>query len=158
MIHNPVLKHRQREQRSRLILNFLMVLRLILAVLPSPGHVHCSLHRQRSVLREMQACMTHNQWVRSFRMHLHDVQDLFQLIAEKLQRNVVKATNSSGSAIAPECRVLMVLRWCEGGSYLDCMELYCISKAAFFENLWLVLGCIAEALPIVFDMDTEVKG
>ncbi len=38
---------------------------------------------------------------------------------------------------------------------LHCAALCCISKATVFENLWVVLLCIAEAVPIVFKMDRD---
>ncbi len=154
---NTVTRLRRQRQQStyKLLMRCLLVLRLFLAIPHSPGHVRGSLHRQRVLLTEMQARMTQEQWIRSFRMRLQDVQALYAKMAERLQRNAIKACNSSGSPIEPECRVLMVLRWCAGGSYLDCMALYGVSKAAFFENLWIVLECIADAVPVVFRMDRE---
>ncbi len=95
--------------------------------------------------------MTQEQWIRSFCMQLQDVQSRFAT----LHRNAVKACNSAGFPISPECLLLMVLQWCARGSYLDCMALYRVSKAAFFENLWAVLFCITEAVPVVFRMDSD---
>jgi hypothetical protein len=119
----------------------------------TPGHVSASLHRQRSTLHQLQARMTREQWLRSFRMQLVDVQDLFAKIADALHRNPVKAINSSGSPILPECRLLMGIRWCAGASYLDLMTIFGVSKAAFFASLWGLFEALVNLIPIVFHMD-----
>jgi hypothetical protein len=64
------------------------VLRMLLNIPQSPGHVSASLHRQRDVLGDIQRRMTRTQWLRTFRMQLEDVQALFRLVADDLHTNV----------------------------------------------------------------------
>jgi hypothetical protein len=148
-------QRRRKRKQYKLMLTFLQCLRVLLALPVCPGHVRASLHRERVLLRDMQSRMTAEHWVRSFRMNLCDVQELYAAIADRLHRNTVKAVNSSGSPIAPECRLLMAIRWLAGGSYLDLMAIYGVSKAAFFQSLWEVLGYIVEANPVVFKLAAE---
>jgi hypothetical protein len=90
----------RRVKKYKLMLTFLKFLRVLLAIPVTPGHIRGSLHRQRGILRDMQAKMTVEHWVRSFRMTLDDVQALYSKVADALYRDPVKATNSSGSPIA----------------------------------------------------------
>jgi hypothetical protein len=46
----------------------------------------------------------------------------------------------------------MAIRWCAGASYLDLMPLYGVSKAHFFDSLWLVLHSLVKNFPIVMDL------
>ncbi len=109
------LRRCRRARQKRMLENFLQVLRVLLTLPACPGHISASLHRQRTILSDLQSRMTREQWLHSFRMELCDVQSLFSKIADDLFRNPVKASNSAGSAIQPEVLLLMALRWCAGG-------------------------------------------
>ncbi len=126
---------RRLKQRHHLLMhNVLLFLCVLLSVPLCPGHVSASLHRQHSVLQDLQCQMTHEQWLLSFRMSLEDIQDFYHLIAKDLHRDPVMACNSAGTGIQPECRLLMVLWWCAGASYLDLMIIFWVSKAHFFDS------------------------
>ena len=147
---------RAQQEKRRRLLTVVAVLKFILKLQvlhPGYGKETASLHGQRFSLQELQSRMTRDQWRRSFRMDIEDIQDLFALFADNLHHNVIKAINSSGSPIAPECRLLMALQWCAGGSYLDLIALFSVSKSAFFENLWLVLETLVQTCPVIFKMD-----
>jgi hypothetical protein len=99
--------------------------------------------------------MTLEQWIRSFSMELHDVMDLFSRIADDLYVDQTKATNSSGSPIQPEIRLLMAIRWCAGASYLDLMVIFSVSKVLFFKLLWRVFMCLVDCLPVVLKLGED---
>ena len=96
--------------RKRLLIhNFLLLLWVLLALPCCPGHASATLRRQHTLLTELLVHMTLEQWLLSFCMELPNVQALFAVITYDLHRNAVKAANSAGSPIQPECLVLMAL-------------------------------------------------
>ncbi len=67
--------------------------------------------------------MREDKWVCAFRMQMQDIMDLY--------------LNSVGSPIQPEAHLLMAIRWCAG--------VFGVSKAQFFESLWLVMTSLVQA-------------
>jgi hypothetical protein len=149
------MRQRRRARNRRLMRNFLLVLRVLLSLPRCPGHISASLRRQRTIVRELQARMTREQWIRTFRMELSHVMELFALIADDLYVDQRKAFNSSGSAIQPEVRLLMAIRWCAGASYLDLMIIFGVSKALFFQSLWRVFTCLVNRQPVVLKLGED---
>jgi hypothetical protein len=67
------------------------------------------------------------------------------------------ACNSSGSPIAPECKLAISLRWLAGGSYLDICDIYDISESSFYPILWETLEIIDKVLKIRFPTNDPIS-
>lgn len=93
-------------------------------IAPLPGKVG-NLHRDREGSLLTVRSWDDDMFRRQFRLHRSEFNALLALIEPKMQTNVIKAINSSGSTICPELRLLVTLRILAGASYLD-MIWYCI--------------------------------
>ena len=71
--------------------------------------------------------------------------------------NAKHACNSSGSSIAPECKLAISLRWLAGGSYLDICDIYDISESSFYPVLWETLEIVDKVLKIRFPTNDPIS-
>jgi hypothetical protein len=105
-------------------------------------------HRDRGyALREV-THLTDGQFKTMFRMSRESFEKLLALIDPFLREaDLVMARNSSGSGISNRTKLYITLRWLAGGSYIDLIFAWGISKSAFYSAdesgvVWPVIEAI----------------
>ena len=88
-----------------------------------------------------------------FRVDRATFNELSEFIDPIVQRNELKAIQSSGSCIPTETRLAVTLRWLAGGIYLDLCFAWGIYISAFFSYrgvLWPTIEALDQVLKLVF--------
>ncbi len=81
---------------------------------------------------------------------LHHVEKITPHLVE---RNEVKAKNSSGSSVTPKTRLAVTLRWLAGASHLDLCFAWGVAHSTFYSKrgvLWPTIEAIDDAFELGF--------
>mmetsp|Transcript_45043 Transcript_45043/g.108643 ORF Transcript_45043/g.108643 Transcript_45043/m.108643 type:complete len:267 (+) Transcript_45043:205-1005(+) len=125
----------------------------------APGHVTASIRRQRQTMSDLGGRMTQDFWERMMRVNIDVFNEILGKVHDRIEKDAVQAARSSGGVILPEVRLMSLLRWLGGGSYLDICGLFGYTDKAFYPLVWECLDAVVDALwgEIAFPYDNPER-
>jgi hypothetical protein len=108
-------------------------------------------HRERLNWDGFLQGMSRSDFSRMFRMDHGTFQHFVHCLSPRLQRDVLQSERAGGY-ISPSLQLGFTLRWLSGGSYLDLMHQYGVSRSAFYKLCAECCDAIVAEFPIEFDM------
>jgi len=112
-------------------------------------------HRNRGFAIEEFGTLNETLFKAMFRIDRRTFEELVTKLTPILQKNLVYATNSSGSSISINTRLAVTLRWLAGGSYIDLCFAWGIGHSTFFSDRGVLWPTI-EALNNLFDIGVPI--
>lgn len=113
---------------------------------------HC---RNRGYAVEEMAAPSDELFLRMFRVNRDVFAILVDAIGPYIERDAIKARNSSRAEIGPRTRLAVTLRWLAGGSHIDLCFAFGVSKATFYGKqgiLWPTIEALDKVLSIGFPL------
>ena len=108
-------------------------------------------HRERLNWDGFLQGMSRSDFSRMFRMDHGTFQHFVHCLSPRLQRDVLQSVRAGGY-ISLSLQLGFTLRWLLGGSYLDLMHHYGVSRSVFYKLCAQCCDVIVAEFPIEFDM------